>query len=153
MLTVVSRALVYRDLDAARAALQLGIKADVDEEQLVYAALWVMLLERELGERGDGKVDRVLVEAIGDGGWVATLARWGRRTIGDAELRAAAATYGQKIEASFYLAMAARAEGAGDAALAPVAESPLVQLLEVQIARDLLAPKLAQSLPSRYEQV
>lgn len=154
VMEAVGRALVHQDVDAARAALQRGIKAGLDSQHLVYAALWVMILERQLGEAADGKVDRVLVEAAGGRGWVASLARWGRRTIDDAELLRLAKSQVQQTEASFYLAMAARVAGASEGAdpLVAVAKSPLVDLFEVRIARDLLAPALALDLPRRYEQ-
>ena len=85
---------------------------------------------------------------------MASLARWGRRTIDGAELLRLAKSQVQQTEASFYLAMAARVAGASEGAdpLVAVAKSPLVDLFEVRIARDLLAPALALDLPRRYEQ-
>lgn len=153
MLSAVGRSLVYRDLHAARAALQTAMKAQIGEEDLVYGALWVMLLERELGKTPDGKVERVLSEAEHTDAWVGTLARWGRGGLDDEGLQRAAATYTQRIEALFYIAMNARAKGASSAAsqLREVAENPLIDLMEVQLARDLLAPHTSRQVPERFK--
>ena len=64
----------------------------------------------------------------------------------DADLVAAARTVGQKTEASFYTALGRKVagDGAADKALAEVAKSPVIDLIEVQLARDLLAG------PSRF---
>ena len=44
-LNAIGRALTYRDLPSARAALQTGIEAGLEEDSLVYGALWLMFLE------------------------------------------------------------------------------------------------------------
>jgi tetratricopeptide (TPR) repeat protein len=151
VLSAVGRALVYKDLRAARAALQIGIKADVDRDDLVYGALWLMFLEQELGEETDGKVERVLLDAIYREGWTAQLARWARGMMDDAALRAAAQTHAERVEAEFYIAMKARIDGRNDAdeELRKVANNPLIDLMEVQIARDLLAPESPAKLPPK----
>jgi tetratricopeptide (TPR) repeat protein len=153
VLGAVGRALVQKDIASARAALQLGIKAGVDGDDLVYGALWLMLLETELGETPDGKVDRILLDAITGESWTSTLARWARRMTSDEELRSEANTYSEQIEAEFYISMRARAAGAqsGEQKLESVAKNPLIDLMEVQIARDLLAPKTHAKLPGKYE--
>jgi tetratricopeptide (TPR) repeat protein len=152
VLGAVGRALVYRDLSAARAAMQLGIKSEADPEDLAYGALWLMLLERELGEAPDGKVDRVLVDVVQRDDWIADLARWARGKLSDKALRGAASTYSEKVEAEFYIAMLARASGKakGNGKLREVANNPLIDLMEVQLARDILAPRLKAPLPSKY---
>lgn len=153
VLSAVGRALVYKDLRAARAALQTGIKADVDRDDLVYGALWLMFLEEELGEETDGKVERVLLEAIHREGWTAKLARWARGMMGDDALRTGAETHAERVEAEFYIAMKARADGRGDAdeELRKVANNPLIDLMEVQIARDILAPESSVKLPAKVD--
>lgn len=151
VLSAIGRALVYKDLRAARAALQTGIKADVESDDLVYGALWLMFLEKEKGEAPDGKVERVLLEAIHREGWTAHLARWARGMTDDDALRGTAESFAEKVEAEFYIAMKARADGSAnaDAELRKIADSPLIDLMEVQIARDLLAPESKVELPNQ----
>jgi tetratricopeptide (TPR) repeat protein len=153
MLSAIGRALVYKDLLGARAALGVGIKADVEPESLVYGALWLWLLELELHEQTDGKVERVLADAVNGDGWSSKLARWARGVTSDAELRVAAHSYAQRLEAEFYIAMKGRAKGEGDAIdkLKKVATNPLVDELEVKLARDLLAPQLQVKVPEKFQ--
>jgi len=153
VLGTVGRALVAKDVDAARAALQIGLEADVDGDDLVYAALWLMLLEADLGQTPDGKVDRILVDHIHGDGWTAQLARWARGDLDDAGLTAAARTYGEKTEASFYVSMRARIAGraGAEAMLTQVANNPLIDLMEVRIARQLLAPHVRPKVPKRFD--
>jgi tetratricopeptide (TPR) repeat protein len=149
MMTAIGRALVYQDLPAARAALGLGIKADIDHASLVSGALWLWLLERELHEKPDGKVDRVLVEAVNGDGVSAKLARWARGAIDDGELRKAAHSYSDRVKSEFYLAMKALATGQAGAheQLKRVSQHPLVELFEVRLARDVLAPEFRVQVP------
>ena len=152
VLAAVGRALVYKDVSAARVALQTGLKANVDADNLVYGALWLMFLEAELKEEPDGKVDRVLLDAIHDNNWTGHLARWGRDMIDDDGLRKAAASYAEQVEAEFYISMRAKIAGqsGADAQLKKVANNPLIDLMEVQIARDILAPKSQTKVPPKY---
>jgi tetratricopeptide (TPR) repeat protein len=140
MIGTIARALVVRDLTQARATLQQGIDADVDEEDLVYGALWLGFLEQTLREVPDGKVERVLGRAALGTSWTSKLARWARGKIDDAGLRAGARSYSEKVEAEFYLAMKAKIAGdpRAGAALARVAQNPLIELMEVDLARELL---------------
>ncbi len=153
VLGAVGRALVTKDVEAARAALQTGLEADVDGDDLVYAALWLMLLEADLGQTPDGKVDRILVDHLHGKGWTTQLARWARGDLDDAGLSAAAKTYSEKTEASFYVSMRARIAGraGADAQLTKVANNPLIDLMEVRIARDLLAPRAKRKIPERFD--
>ncbi len=148
----VGRALTYKDITAARAALQKGIKGKIEAEDLVHGALCLMLLERELGEAPDGKVDRILLDAVDGDEWTSQLARWARGMLNDEQLRATASKYSERIEAEFYISM--RAQGSGQAAategLKRVAATPLIDLVEVRIARDRLAPKLQAKIPAKY---
>lgn len=153
MLAAVARALVWDDLPAARQALQRGIEGDVDQEDLVYAALWVMFLEQRLREPPDGKVERVLGRAALGDGWTATLARWARGRFDDEALRRSGKSYAQQVEAQFYLSMKSSLGGASAAAaeLRRIGSNPLIDLVEVQIARELGArsePFVAKPGPS-----
>jgi hypothetical protein len=152
MLSAIGRGLVVEDVSAARAALQRGIEADVDEEDLVYGALWLMLTEQRVGEAADGKVERVLGRAVHGDTWTGKLARWARGRLTDAGLRAAAKSYAQKVEAEFYVAVRAWIAGVkgADQQLRRVANNPLIDLIEVHLARDMLAPQLTAKVPSRY---
>lgn len=69
----------------------------------------------------------------------------------DDALRSATESFAEKVEAEFYIAMKARAEGRddADADLRKIADSPLIDLMEVQIARDLLAPESKVELPTK----
>ena len=151
MLGVVSRALVARDVAQARSALGRAIDANVAEDDLVYGALWLMFLEKSLREGSDGKVEKVLSRAALGESWTGTLARWARGRLDDAGLRRAAKSYSQQVEARFYLAM--RAWAAGDqralGELALVATEPLLDLMEVPLARDVLSPPGQPHVPLR----
>jgi tetratricopeptide (TPR) repeat protein len=153
VLAAVGRALVYKDLVSARAALGMGIKAEIDQPSLVQAALWLWLLERELGEQPDGKVDRVLADAVNGDGWTTALARWARGTLSDAQLRNAAPTYAERSEAEFYIAMKARVSGQADGMekLKQVAQNPLVERQEVRLARELVSPQVRVKLPEQLK--
>jgi hypothetical protein len=156
---VIGRAFVRGDLAAARDGLQHAIAADLDSDDLVYFALWVRLLERQLRVPTDGSPDRVFGSRGGDekpgaaekgadkGGWVSTLARFGEGKLKGDELIARAATPIQKYEALFYDAMDHRAFGdtkGGDDLLRQVVAGAGLQLSEVTLARDMLDPGKSQ---------
>jgi hypothetical protein len=129
---------VQRDLGATDRALSSGLS----DEDLVYVALWFQLVNRALHVQPDPLGAQALASIRDDGRWVGRLARWGLGRIKDAELLASARTVSQKTEATFYLAVARAA--AGDAAgsqsgLRDVVKSTAIDLVEVQLARDLLA--------------
>lgn len=148
VLDAVGRAFVRRDLPAARAALKRGIEADVPEEDLVYGGLWVLLLERELRAPTDGTAERAL--RGGDrGSWVAKLSLWANGKLSDAELASSAQNAAQRVEAAFYAAMAKKVAGdpGAEESLRQVAKSPVIDLLEVHLAREMLAPQLSAELP------
>jgi tetratricopeptide (TPR) repeat protein len=149
MLAAVGGAFVRRDVPAARAALHRALDAEAPGEDLVYGGLWLQLLERSLGARGDDTAERALGAAVARGSWVAKLAAWASSKLSDAELTAAASTPAERVEAKFYVALAARGAGnaAADATLREVANAPVLDLIEVQLARDLTAPALHGELP------
>lgn len=143
MLEAVLRAVVRRDLPSARAALKLGVEAGVEADDLVYAGLWAHLLERELKVQGDGTTEQAMKAGQQRGAWTSKLVSWATGRLSDTELRGAANNAVQRTEVDFYLGMASRIAGAGDDGLKKVAASPILELLEVQLARELLAPKSA----------
>jgi tetratricopeptide (TPR) repeat protein len=144
---LVGRAFVRGDLPAAREGLQRALGSDLEADDLVYFALWVRLLERQLHAAPDAAVDRVFASVPEDGRWIATLARFGEgKTKGD-DLVAGAKTPIQKYEALFYAAMDHRAAGdtkGGDDLLRQVVAGTGVELSEMNLARDLLDPGRSQ---------
>ena len=143
----VGRAFVRGDLAGAREGLQRALAADVADDDLVYFALWVRLLERQLRVPTDGASDRVFVSVPDDGRWVAKLARFGEGRLKADELIARASTPIQKYEALFYAAMDHRAAGdtkGGDDLLRQVVAGTGVELSEVTLARDILDPGKSQ---------
>jgi tetratricopeptide (TPR) repeat protein len=144
---VIGRAFVRGDLAVARAGLQRALAADLDDDDLVYFALWVRLLERQLRIPTDGTPDRVFVSVPDDGRWVSRLARFGEGKLKGDDLIARAATAIQKYEALFYSAMDHRATGdtkGGDDLLRQVVAGTGVELSEVTLARDILDPSKSQ---------
>ena len=137
------RALTRRDLAAGRTALAHAMDASLPQDELVYIALWLELLERQLGVPTDENIEDAFAAMEEAPGWSGRLRAWGRRKIADADLLAAARDPAQRTEALFYTTMAHRAakDPNADAALEKVAQSEAVNLVELAIARDLLAIK------------
>jgi hypothetical protein len=149
MLDAVGRALVRRDLTAARKALRRGLDDNAGEDDLVYGGLWVLLLERQLRAPPDGTAERALSAATNRASWTAKLVAWANGKLSDADLGTQAQSAAQRVEALFYTAMAKRVAGdpAGDERLRAVSQSPVIDLLEVHLAREMLAPPLRAELP------
>ncbi|MBV9949842.1 MAG: hypothetical protein JOZ69_23575 [Myxococcales bacterium] len=144
---LVGRAFVRADLAAARDGLQRALGSDIGDDDLVYFALWVRLLERQLRVGTDGTPDRVFVSVPEDGRWTATLARFGEGKLKGDDLIARAQTPIQKYEALFYAAMDHRAAGdtkRGDEMLRQVVAGTGLELSEVSLARDILDPNRSQ---------
>jgi hypothetical protein len=135
------RALTRRDLPAARVALSHAVEANLPADELVYIALWLGLLEKQLAVPTDGAVEDAFSAMDDAPGWSGKLRAWSRGKLGDGELTAAARDPAQRTEALFYTAMRRRAGGDAttDAELERVAASEAVNLVEIGIARDLLA--------------
>lgn len=150
VLDAVGQAFVRKDLASARAALRKGLDADIREEDLVYGGLWVQFLEREQKATSDGTADQAIRRATSRTAWTGKLAAWANGRLSEADLAKAAQSAPQRIEASFYTAMARRAAGdpAADTRLRDVAKSPVIELFEVQLARELLAPRVQTQLPA-----
>lgn len=149
VLDAVGSAFVRQDVAAARAALKQGIEGDLGEDELVYAGLWLMFLERDLKVPTDGTAERALRVASDRGSWVGKLAAWAAGKLSDAELATAAQSTPQRVEAAFYMAVAKKVAGdpGAEAKLREVAKSPVIDLLEVHIAREMLAPRLRADPP------
>lgn len=137
------RALTHHDLPAARKALAHAIDASLPPDELVYIALWLELLERKLAVPTDGSVEDAFAAMDEAPGWSGKLRAWGRGKLQDGDLLAAARDPAQRTEALFYTTMAHRVAGDSnaDAELQKVAASEAVNLVEIGIARDLLAIK------------
>jgi len=134
------RALTHADLRAARRAAQRAVAANLAGEDLVYVALWLQLVEKKLNVPSDGTVEEAYAGVEENSAWPARLRAWARGKLSDQELANAAHSASEKTEATFYTAMLKRQTG-GDSSkdLERVAQSPAIDLVEVTIARDLLA--------------
>jgi hypothetical protein len=149
------RGLTLSDLSVARAAVERAVSAGMSGDDLVYPALWLQLLERKLRVPTSGAVEDAY-SGIGDqSGWPARLRAWATGRLNDAELLAAAKDRAQRTEAIFYAAMARHAQGSTEDAKAgfrQVVKSEAIDLVEVSIARDLLAaydaPQKGLKLPA-----
>lgn len=138
----VGRAFVKGDLSAARDGLARGLTAELPREDIVYYALWVRLLERQLKATADSSADRVLTEAASDPRWVGRVAAFGAGKLRALDLVAAAQTPTQKTEALFYSAIDRRLAGdpKGEAdLLKQVVRSAGIDLMEVALARDIVS--------------
>lgn len=143
------RSLVRSDLQSARAATQRALEAGLGPDEMVYVAVWQFLLENKLNARSDGLVEEALATLDEESVWPLRLRAWTRGKLSDSELRAAAKSAAERTEANFYVAMAAHARGRPEAqaGLREVADSPAIDLMEVGIARELIAPPHKYALP------
>jgi len=140
VLDAARRALTHADLSAARRAAQRAVAANLGGEDLVYVALWLQLVEKKLNVPSDGTVEEAYAGVDENSGWPARLRAWARGKLSDQELASAARSASEKTEATFYAAMLKLQTG-GDSSkdLERVVQSPAIDLVEVTIARDLLA--------------
>ena len=136
------RGLVLSDLTMSRAAVERAVSAGMSGDDLVYPALWLQLLERKLRVPSSGAVEDAYSGIDDKSGWPSRLRAWATGRLNDAELLAAAKDRSQRTEAIFYAAMARHAQtGTEDAktGFEQVVKSEAIDLVEVSIARDLLA--------------
>ncbi len=134
------RALTHADLVAARRATQRAVAAGLGSDDLVYVALWLQLVEKKLNVPSDGTVEEAYAGVDDNSGWPARLRAWARGKLSDQDLAASARSASERTEATFYAAMLKQQLGADSFKdLERVAESPAIDLVEVTIARDLLA--------------
>ncbi len=144
---LVGRAFVRGDLKAARDGLARGLSVELDSEDLIYYALWVRLLERQLRAPTDGVADRIFASILDDGRWSGRLAAFGAGILKPQDLVTSAKTPAQKTEALFYAAADRRAAGdakGGDDGLRQVLGASGIDLMEVAIAREILSGRAAQ---------
>ena len=148
------RGLTLSDLTVARSAVERAVSAGMSGDDVVYPALWLQLLERKLRVPSSGAVEDAYSSIDDASGWPSRLRAWATGRLSDAELLAAAKDRSQRTEAIFYAAMARHAQGSAEdakAGLEQVAKSEAIDLVEVSIARDLLAayelPKKDYKLP------
>lgn len=147
------RALTWGDVRSARQAVRRAVAADLAAKDTVYAALWLKLLEMRLSLPSDGTASEALARIEDDTGWVARLTAWGRGRLSDERLLNAGTTTAERVEAQFYVAMARADEATRLKGLRRVAESEAIQLIEVTIARDLLAAERGHASPKLPEGV
>jgi tetratricopeptide (TPR) repeat protein len=149
VLDVSRRALTLGDLQAARSAAQRAIETSLPAEEIVYVALWLQLLEHRMNVPSDGTVEEAYATIDEASGWPSKLRAWGRGKLSDSELLSAARDAAQRTEAAFYVAMnQAKPAQAPPPALREVATSAAIELMEVTIARDLLAGRGNYKLPA-----
>lgn len=140
ILEALMRTFVDRDLVGARKAARRASEQSLKADDAIYAALWLQFLEKELKVRSDGTAAALLMTVPQNARWSGRLSAWAHGRLPDKDLISAAKTASQKVEATFYIAMAKRANGENvDATLKEVAAAPTFDLLEVQLARDILA--------------
>jgi len=145
------RALTRSDLAAAREALHEALDAGLDDDDCVYVALWLHMVERLTHTPSDGAVEDALDHIDQAHSWAAQLRSWTLGQLSDEELAASAKTHLSRIEATFYLGLAARANGQLELArqrLEEVARSSGIDLIEVTVARDLLRAARGEALPT-----
>lgn len=136
------RGLTLSDLTVARAAVERAVSAGMPSDDVVYPALWLQLIEKKLRVPSSGAVEDAYSAIDEASGWPARLRAWATGRLTDAELLAAAKDRSQRTEAIFYAAMARRAQGSpadAKAGLEQVVKSEAIDLVEVSIARDVLA--------------
>ena len=139
------RALTLGDLRAARDSVRRAVSADLADEDTVYAALWLKLLEQRLKVTSDGTAEEALSQIEVPSGWTAKLTAWGRGKLSAQDLLNLAASRIERVEATFYVAMSNPSDERALDKLQEVAVSEAIQLVEVTIARDLIASR--QKLP------
>jgi cellulose synthase operon protein C len=136
------RGLTLSDLAVARNAVERAVSAGMSGDDVVYPALWLQLLEKKLRVPGSSSVDDAYSTIRDGAGWPSRLRAWATGRLSDAALLAAAKDRSQRTEAIFYAAMSRHVQGSTEdakAGLEQVARSEAIDLVEVSIARDVLA--------------
>jgi tetratricopeptide (TPR) repeat protein len=142
-------ALTHGDLSAAREAVREAVDAELSNEDLIYVALWLQLLEFRLGVASNGTVETALAAVEGANGWPSVLRDWAAGRLKDDGLLEAARGPVERTEAMFYVAMRALMksnDGSALPQLEQVARSAAVELVEVSIARELLLERSGKQL-------
>ncbi|MFP6685284.1 MAG: hypothetical protein VB934_11250 [Polyangiaceae bacterium] len=148
-LDFLSWSLSRNERTAARDAVHALLQTSSAKDPLVYGALWLMLLEEKAGKKPSSVVERVLLDAKDDEAWRGKLARWGRGELSNEMLLKSASQHTERTEARFYAALRRYQNGDASAAadLHSVGSDPLIDLLEVRIARELFDPRDHVKLP------
>lgn len=132
-------ALTSGDLRLARRATEAAQQFNLPGQDVIYITLWQTLLEKRLAEKHDPLPGRLLTEATDARGWTATLRLFALGQLDSSGLAAAARTLPERAEAQFYGALWLEPGAAQATELEKVARGPAIDLVEVRIARDLLA--------------
>ena len=140
------RALVFGQLALGRKTVRQSIDANLDDEDLIYTALWLKLLEQRLGVSSDGTWEDALSSISAREGWPARLKAWGNGRQSHEQLLAAATTRVQKVEARFYAAMS-QTPAKAKSSLLSIGKSEAIELVEVTIARNLSEKQTRFPLP------
>ena len=131
------------DVTAGRVALARAMQTSIDDDDLVYVALWVQLLERQVKEKSGGEdLTAKALRSIKTGpSWTSKLAQWGLGKLDDPSLLAHARDASQRVEAAFYVAMRKHVQGdpLAIAELQKIAKGPAIQLVETHIAQEMTA--------------
>jgi hypothetical protein len=144
-------ALTTGDVRLARSATRSALDSGMKPKDLIYVALWQKMTEERAGAASDGLPSQIFTGATDATGWNAQLQRFALGQLDGAELEKVAKTLSERTEAEFYRALRGKPAGALDAtsteSLKRVAASEALDLVEVRIARDLLAPRATFTLP------
>ena len=110
------------------------------------------LTEQRANSASDGLPLQVFTTANDATGWNAQLQKFALGQLDGAGLERAARTVPERTEAEFYSSLTGKPRGSLDAetqaSLERVAKSTAIDLIEVKIARDLLAPPQTFTLPA-----
>lgn len=146
-LTDMARAALTRgDIELARRATQAALDFDLPDHDLIYIALWQILTERAKGVPSNGVAREVLSSAGPGRPWLEQLRAYGLSRVEPKQLIERSRGPIETAEAQFYSAMTLPAPERTPA-LAQVARSPALALVEVRMARDLTFPALELDLP------
>lgn len=145
-------ALVFGDRALSRRSIEAAIELSASSESLVYISLWHRALEKRLGGDSDGLWRQALDQAGAASGWVDSVRRFGLGELDVRGLGNRARSIPERTEASFYQALLGEADAPErHAQLERVAKSTALDLLEVGIARQMVAGSLDATLPKGIE--
>lgn len=136
------RALTFGDVATSRKTLRRALDEHLESDALVYVALWTLLTQKQQGVHTDGSVEEALDLIDSGNRWTQALRDWGKGGASGTNLMALANGPAQQAEAEFYLALGPATAESKEASLAKlrnVANSTAIELIEVRIARDLIA--------------
>jgi len=138
-------ALTHGDLRLARRATQSALDLGLPPENTIYIALWLHLLEKNQSPPIQSLSREIFSQAKETQGWLEYLRKWGLSEVDITHLKERASGIPENVEADFYAVL--NRKKLDETALAKVAGSPAIELIEVRIAQDLLAQKVSLKLP------